>query len=192
MSAAAAVLFATMPTLTGDQVLALLEQSAVDAVPANGCGLCAPGRDRFTGAGRLDQTGALDLLAAGAPPRDRYEPNDSGGTRAYPLYGARSDASTPRSTTGTTGTTSTASSSGPASVSRPRSSRAGEAQAGFSLWRPGTTAIGAGRGGDGPARGAPAGAAAALPGAGDRVVLVDLRMTRPGGGAYRLLVSKAR
>ena len=60
-------------------MLALIEQSAVDAVPANGCGACPGGRDRFTGAGRLDQAAALDLLAAGAPPRDLYEPNDGAG-----------------------------------------------------------------------------------------------------------------
>jgi subtilisin family serine protease len=89
VTAAAAVLLATSPTLAPDQLLALLEGSAVDAVPANGCGACAVGRDRFTGAGRLDQTAALDLLAAGAPPRDRYEPNDGGGANAYPLFGSR-------------------------------------------------------------------------------------------------------
>ena len=38
--------------------------------------------------GRLDQTAALGLLAAGAPARDRFEPND-GGANAYPLYGRR-------------------------------------------------------------------------------------------------------
>ena len=88
VSAAAAVLLATSPGLSGDQVLNLLERSAVDAVPANGCGVCTPGRDRFTGAGRLDETGALNLLAAGVPPRDRFEPNDTAAT-AYALFGVR-------------------------------------------------------------------------------------------------------
>lgn len=88
VTAAAAVLLATTPTLAPDQVTALLERSAVDAVPANGCGACAVGRDRLTGMGRLDQTAALGLLAAGAPARDRFEPNDGGAT-AYPLYGRR-------------------------------------------------------------------------------------------------------
>jgi hypothetical protein len=87
VTAAAAMLLATSPALAPDQVVALLEGSAVDAVPANGCGACAIGRDRFTGAGRLDQVAALDLLATGEPPRDRYEPNDGAGASAYPLYG---------------------------------------------------------------------------------------------------------
>ncbi len=58
VTAAAAMLLATSPSLSPDQVVALLEQSAVDARPANGCGACVVGRDRFTGAGRLDQTAA--------------------------------------------------------------------------------------------------------------------------------------
>jgi subtilisin family serine protease len=89
VTAAAAMLLATSPALTPDQVVALLEGSAVDAVPANGCLACAIGRDRFTGAGRLDQVAMLDLLKAGEPPRDRYEPNDDGGASAYPLFGRR-------------------------------------------------------------------------------------------------------
>jgi subtilisin family serine protease len=90
VTAAAAMLIATSPGLAPDQVLALLEQSAVDARPANGCFVCTVGHDRFTGSGRLDQTAAIQLLAAGAPPRDRYEPNDGAGS-SYPLFGARRD-----------------------------------------------------------------------------------------------------
>ncbi len=89
VAAAAAVLLATTPTLTPDQVTALLERSAVDATPATGCIVCALGRDRFTGAGRLDQTAALALLEAGIPPSDHYEPNDVAGAGAYPLFGPR-------------------------------------------------------------------------------------------------------
>jgi hypothetical protein len=89
VTAAAAVLLATSPTLAPDQVVSLLEGGAVDATPANGCGACAIGRDRFTGAGRLDQVAALDLLGTGEPALDRYEPNDGGGASAYPLFGAR-------------------------------------------------------------------------------------------------------
>ena len=85
------MLIATSPGLAPDQVLTLLEQSAVDARPANGCFACTVGHDRFTGSGRLDQTAAIELLAAGAPPRDRYEPNDGAGSSAYPLFGARRD-----------------------------------------------------------------------------------------------------
>ena len=91
VTAAAAMLIATSPGLAPDQVLTLLEQSAVDARPANGCFACTVGHDRFTGSGRLDQTAAIELLAAGPPPRDRYEPNDGAGASAYPLFGARRD-----------------------------------------------------------------------------------------------------
>ena len=89
VTAAAAMLLATSPTLAADQVVALLEGSAADAVPANGCGACAIGRDRFTGAGRLDEVSAFELLVSGKPPRDMYEPNDEGGASAYPLFGQR-------------------------------------------------------------------------------------------------------
>lgn len=89
VTAAAAVLLATSPGLKPDQVTALLVGSAVDSTPANGCSLCHPGRDRYTGFGRLDQAAALGLLATGFPPADRYEPNDGGGTSAYTLYGGR-------------------------------------------------------------------------------------------------------
>ncbi len=88
VTAAATMLIATDPTLTPDQVISLLQQSAVDAVAATGCASCATGRDRFTGAGRVDQVGAFDLLTAAAPPRDAFEPNDRGGTGSYPLFGA--------------------------------------------------------------------------------------------------------
>ena len=87
VTAAAAVVLASSPSLTADQVTALLLGSAVDVTPSNGCGACVLGRDRFTGLGRLDQTGALELLAGAAPPVDRYEPNDSAGVSAYPLFG---------------------------------------------------------------------------------------------------------
>jgi AhpD family alkylhydroperoxidase len=91
VTAAAAMLIATSPALAPDQVITLLEQSAVDSSPANGCAVCAVGHDRFTGVGRLDQTAAVELLGAGAPPRDRYEPNDDGGDGSYPLFGVRRD-----------------------------------------------------------------------------------------------------
>jgi serine protease len=191
VTAAAAVLFATAPALTADQVLSLLERSAVDAVPANGCGICLPGRDRFTGAGRLDQTAAHDLLAAGAPPRDSYEPNDSGGIGAYPLFG-------PRRTVDATidywndrddvyrvylrAGERLRAALGPES----------EAHPGFSLWKPGTTTVDASAA---PTR------LLAVRRSGVPLLyrpraagwyLLDVRLTRAGGGAYRLLVSKAR
>ena len=89
VSAAAAVLLAASPDLTADQVTALLLGSAADATPSNGCGLCAPGRDAFTGFGRLDQTAALERLATAVPDADRYEPNDGAALDAYTLFGQR-------------------------------------------------------------------------------------------------------
>ena len=86
VTAAAAVLLATNPSLTSDQVTSLLLDGAVDSVPSSGCRACVRGRDRFTGAGRLDQTASLELLDAGAPPSDRYEPNDDAAS-PYPLFG---------------------------------------------------------------------------------------------------------
>jgi len=190
VTAAAAVLLGTAPTLAPDQVLALLEQSAVDAVPANGCGACTGGRDRFTGAGRLDQAAALDLLAAGAPPRDRYEPNDGAGTESYPLYGARRDVqatidywndrddiyrvyirSGQRLTVRWAGDTST----------RPT----------LTLWRPGTTAVDAASIAFRRLLERPAGAALAFTARAAGWYLLDARITHPGSGAYRFVVAKS-
>jgi subtilisin family serine protease len=88
VTAAAAVLFATAPSLTNSQAAALLEHSADDVNAATGCPRCAIGRDPFSGWGRLDIAKALAALAAGPlPPIDRYETNDNAGTEAYTLWG---------------------------------------------------------------------------------------------------------
>ena len=89
VTAAAAVLLASAPSLTADQVTSLLLGGAVDSTPSNGCGSCAAGRDRFTGFGRLDQAASLERLVTGLPAADRYEPNDGAGTGAYTLFGRR-------------------------------------------------------------------------------------------------------
>jgi len=89
VSAAAATLLATLPDLTSDQVVNVLERSAVDALPANGCARCLPGRDALTGWGRLDVTAALAALALPLPAADRHEPNDDAGSRALTLWGAK-------------------------------------------------------------------------------------------------------
>ena len=89
VSAAAATLLGTMPELTPDQVVTILERSAVDITQATGCAPCGPGRDRLTGWGRLDVTAALAALALPLPPRDRFEPNDDAGSRAFTLWGSR-------------------------------------------------------------------------------------------------------
>jgi subtilisin family serine protease len=79
VTAAAALLIGQDPKLTPDQVMWLLERSASDIAP--------PGRDRFTGWGRLDVLAALDLLTSGEPlpPSDHYEPNDDAGPWSHAL-----------------------------------------------------------------------------------------------------------
>ena len=189
VTAAAAVLIATAPALAPDQVLALLQQSAVDAVPANGCPACTGGRDRFTGEGRLDQAAALDLLVDGAPPRDRYEPNDGGGTNAYPLYGTRRGIAATidywndrddvyriylRAGQRVTATWASDTAARPA----------------LALWRPGTTAVDAASIRDRRLLLRPAGAALSFEAKAAGWYLLDVRMTRGGAGAYRLVVAK--
>ena len=87
VSAAAALLLGQDPKLTPQQVMWLLERTAVDETPADGCSTCTPGRDRFTGWGRLDIEAALQTLTSHAslPPVDHYEPNDDAGPWAHAL-----------------------------------------------------------------------------------------------------------
>ena len=87
VSAAAALLLGESPKLTPQQVMWLLERSALDATPATGCPMCSAGRDRFTGWGKLDIDAALTLLASGKPlpAPDHYEPNDDAGPWAHAL-----------------------------------------------------------------------------------------------------------
>lgn len=86
VSAAAAVLLAVRPSLWPEQVTAILERSALDATPANGCRRCLYLRDSYTGWGRLDVTAALQSLADPLPPADAFETNDDAGGRAYRLF----------------------------------------------------------------------------------------------------------
>jgi hypothetical protein len=87
VSAAAALLLGTDPSLTPDQVGYILERSAADASTISGCGACAAGRDALTGWGTLDVASALTRLTSTLPlPRpDRYEPNDDAGVWAHSL-----------------------------------------------------------------------------------------------------------
>lgn len=87
VSAAAAMLFAVDPALTSSQVAAVLEQTADDVNASNGCAQCAVGRDRFSGAGRLDVARAIQALQSPLPAPDKYEPNDDAGTQAWQLWG---------------------------------------------------------------------------------------------------------
>ena len=88
VTAAAALLIATDPTLRPDQVATLLERSAVDMTPADGCRACAVGRDPLTGWGRLDVTGALEAITGPLPPADVREPNDGPGASANTVWGS--------------------------------------------------------------------------------------------------------
>ncbi len=88
VSAAAALLLGMDPDLRPEQVAELLERSAVDVNPATGCPDCPFGRDRFTGWGRLDVYGAVDLLSSERPPAlDHFEANDDAGPWARPMWG---------------------------------------------------------------------------------------------------------
>jgi subtilisin family serine protease len=88
VSAAAAILLGERP-LRPEQVSAVLERSAADANPTQGCRRCSVGRDEFTGWGVLDITAAVSSLASPVPPPDPFEPNDGAATRAPRLWGAR-------------------------------------------------------------------------------------------------------
>ena len=87
VAAAAALLFALSPNLRPDQVSAILERSADDATPQDGCDACTSGRDPLTGNGRLDVAAAIHSLRAPFPPADRFEPNDDTGREAQVVYG---------------------------------------------------------------------------------------------------------
>ena len=91
VSAAAALLVATKPSLSPDQVMWLLERSATDMSPATGCAQCEVSRDRFSGWGGLDIAAALKALEGPLPPRDHYEGNDDAGDEAFSLYGRAID-----------------------------------------------------------------------------------------------------
>ncbi len=89
VSAAAALLIAEKPDLRPEQVITILERTADDMTPANGCSQCLVGRDPASGWGRLDIAQALRALTGPLPPSDRYEPNDDAGARAFPLAGSK-------------------------------------------------------------------------------------------------------
>ena len=191
VTAAAAVLLAIEPTLSPDQVESLLVESAVDARPGNGCRACAIGHDRFTGAGRLDQTAAIDLLATGVPPPDLFEPNDEAGTRAYPLFGhgRQVDATLDywndrddvyrvylRAGERLVATTTAPISSRPA----------------LALWRPGTEFVDEASAAFGRLTIRPAGAALRYRAQASGWYFLHVHAPRAAAGAYRLVVSKSR
>jgi len=81
VAAAAALLIGQNPALKPEQVAWLLERSADDVNPSNGCPNCANGRDALSGWGSLNVLAALNRLTAGSalPHRDGFEPNDEAG-----------------------------------------------------------------------------------------------------------------
>jgi hypothetical protein len=81
VSAGATLVRSTWPKLRADQVVSMLERSAVDQTPATGCKRCAEGRDPMTGWGRLDIASAVGW-ARSQPKPDKYEANDDAGARA--------------------------------------------------------------------------------------------------------------
>jgi subtilisin family serine protease len=88
VTAAAALLLSVMPSLRPDQVSTILERTAVDMTPANGCRTCVAGRDPLTGWGRLNIAAAVAALAGPLPPADVREPNDGAGPAANTVWGA--------------------------------------------------------------------------------------------------------
>ena len=87
VSAAAALLIASRPSLTSAQVAALLERSATDSNPSTGCRRCIGSRDPYTGWGELDIAAALRAVGGPLPAPDRYESNDDAGSRAFTVWG---------------------------------------------------------------------------------------------------------
>jgi hypothetical protein len=89
VSAAAALLLGTDPTLKPDEVSWLLERSATDVTPATGCPRCREGRDHLSGFGRLNVRAALKALEsrfrAPLPRPDVHESNDDAGEQAHLL-----------------------------------------------------------------------------------------------------------
>ncbi|MFL6018977.1 MAG: S8 family serine peptidase [Gaiellaceae bacterium] len=79
VTAAAALVLAQSPALRPAQAGAMLERSAADLNPTNGCAACAPGRDALSGWGRLDIAAALAAAQGPLPHHDAFEPNDDVG-----------------------------------------------------------------------------------------------------------------
>jgi hypothetical protein len=196
VTATAALLIAMRPTLSPDQVSSLIERSATDVNAATGCKPCDLQRDRYSGWGELDVAAALKALDGPIPPRDRYEGNDDAGDRAFTLYGRSIDVSATLDFWDDQidvyrirlkqGQTVAVALRGPAHT-----------DTNVILWRPGTTQV--------------EGLSATLQSR--RVTLsahagpnenfihrardtgwyyVEVKLTTPGGGQYRLRISKSR
>jgi subtilisin family serine protease len=89
VAAAAALLLAESPSLTASQAATLLERTAVDLNASTGCAGCPLLRDSLSGWGKLDVTAALSALNGPLPLADRHETNDDVGARRTRLAGTR-------------------------------------------------------------------------------------------------------
>ena len=195
VSAAAALLFAVRPGLAPDQVATILERSAADVSAGSGCRFCPPGRDRFTGWGRLDVAAAVAAaLRPPLPPADRFEPNDGPGARAFRLFGRRGRRINPTIDYW----------DDPIDVYRVRLVRGQRltvqlrgpagSELDLALWRPGTKQL------EGRAVAGFRVARSASPGASERISryrarergwhYLDVRITKPGSAGYSLTYSK--
>jgi Subtilase family len=88
VSAAAVLVWNEWPALSASQIVGLLERSALDMTPANGCRRCTADRDSVSGWGRLDVLRAIQWPGA-LPKVDRFETNDDAGARAKRLSRTR-------------------------------------------------------------------------------------------------------
>jgi hypothetical protein len=87
VAAAAALVLGAVPSLTVDQVTAILTRSAADVSAATGCEPCRPGRDALAGWGMLDVSAAIEQAQTLPPPADRLETNDDAGEQAPRIFG---------------------------------------------------------------------------------------------------------
>jgi subtilisin family serine protease len=81
VSAGVALARSTWPELQPEQIVTMLERSAVDQTAATGCRRCGEGRDALTGWGRLDIAAVVNSSRSHPAP-DRYETNDQAGAGA--------------------------------------------------------------------------------------------------------------
>jgi len=194
VSAAAAVLLAIAPTLTNSQVTTLLESTADDVDAATGCRICTPGRDLYSGWGRLNVARAVQAVLAGQiPPADRFETNDDAGTQAFTLWGkTRKLSATVDYYDDPVDVYRVALGKGERLEARLKGGWPG-ARVSLVLWRPGTTSVL--NAGDRKLRVAQS----AAPGARQHVLFrstargwyyVEVRVDAPGRGAYTLSLVK--
>jgi subtilisin family serine protease len=85
VSAAAVLVWTSWPARNAEQIVGLMERSAVDQTIATGCRRCTADRDPQTGWGRLDVANAVNW-AGRLPPPDKYESNDDAGARAFLIH----------------------------------------------------------------------------------------------------------